>query len=470
MSLDLTRSNEMGQPSIRALRIGVIGSLDALNIAGLQQGKSGDRAELVVLPRHPRAARREALQQGIEIVVVSSPRGSAAALTYFGLGGWPLVIPARRAERGVSAFIRVVADPLVLPMGRVDDIGETVMRLAAKAGRPGAGLTGGPAVSVVVTVLNEVSVIDSLIADLEPQLRDDDEVVIVDGGSDDGTRERVAEWSRRCEAIKLIALPGTNISQGRNAGVSSAQNQIIAVTDAGCELAPEWLASLRMPFAEQDETGLVAGNPAVAADGLLERAQALACFPDADESCRPNPLVRYYGRLFGQTFDPTLPMGRSMAFSKEAWQDVGGFPEDLRWTEDGVFGRRIARRWPVRFAADARASWIQHATLRRTFHMYHQYGRGAAVSGERLLVIRDLVRFSAYVAGVTGLVRGGTWIRGTVLAGASLYFSLPLSRVWRRREGWPVALLIPFAMFTKDAGKVSGAARAWIDGHHPHRP
>jgi len=332
-----------------------------------------------------------------------------------------------------------------------------IQDLATVACRPGAGLPDGPAMTVVATVLNEEQTVERLLTQVMPQLRGDDELIVVDGGSTDETVAVLRRWAQRDERLVVRVAPETNISQGRNAGIAAAANAVIATTDAGCTLAPTWLEALRQPFAETEPPGLVAGNCGIESRTSLEQAQAIACYPDPDESRRPSLFVRGYGRLFGQVFDPTLPFARSLAFTVAAWRDAGGFPEDLRWTEDGVFGRNVAASHDCRFAGDAIVTWVQHDSLRATYKMYRQYGMGAAASGDRALVLRDVARLGAYGVGAATLAVGGRRTLPPLVAGAVLYCSLPLRRAMRQRAGLRVAALIPVAMVTKDFGKVSGA-------------
>jgi glycosyltransferase involved in cell wall biosynthesis len=286
--------------------------------------------------------------------------------------------------------------------------------------------------------------------------------VVIDGGSTDGTERVLRSWAARDPRVVVLVAPGTNISAGRNVGIANVSNGIVATTDAGCTLAPGWLDALRRAFAEPSPPGLVAGNCGIEWHTPLQHAQAIACYADQDESRAPSLFVRLYGRCFGQVFDPTLPFARSLAFTVEAWRDAGGFPEDLRWTEDGVFGRNVAAHHDCRFAADARVSWVQHPTLRATFKMYKQYGMGAAASGDRALVLRDFARMGAYGAGAGLLAIGGRRALPLLAAGGMLYFSLPLRRAARQRAGLRVAALVPVAMMTKDFGKVSGAVDTWL--------
>jgi GT2 family glycosyltransferase len=334
---------------------------------------------------------------------------------------------------------------------------QLIAALALAAARPGAGLSSGPPVSVVVTVLDEEEAIGELLEVLVPQLRPDDELVVVDGGSRDGTLSRLRAWSEREPRLKVTSAPGTNISAGRNVGIRAARHALIACTDAGCRPAPDWLEGLRRPFAEPDPPGLVAGTCHVRARSPLEEAQAVACYPDPHESRRPSLLSSAYTRLFGTGFSPELPAARSLAFTRDAWLSAGGFPERLGWVEDGIFGRDVAAHHRCVLQLDAEVAWDQRSSVRSTAKMYNRYGQGAAKSGDLRLQARDAARAAAYCAAPLALLsRPG---RRAAATGALVYYSLPAWRGVRRRVS-PLALAaIPLAMAIKDLGKVSGAVQ-----------
>jgi glycosyltransferase involved in cell wall biosynthesis len=312
-------------------------------------------------------------------------------------------------------------------------------------------------VTVVVTVLNEIATVDDLVRAVTAQLQPDDELVIADGGSADGTAARIEGWARRDGRVRMVSAPGTNISGGRNAAITAARNRVIVCTDAGCRPVDGWLDALRLPFAEESAPDLVTGVPRVVAETPFQWAQALACYPNPDEARRPSWLVRTYGRYLGQVMRADLPFARSLAFTVDAWKDVGGFPEDLGWVEDGAFGRAVARAHRCVIAADAEVGWVQRQSVSSTYRMYFRYGIGHAASGDVMLQCRDLARVAAYGFGLGAVAsRDRRWL-GAALAGSALYCSLPLARVVRYRQGWVVGALVPPAMALKDIAQAHGS-------------
>ena len=96
-------------------------------------------------------------------------------------------------------------------------------------------------ISAVVPTLNDRDGLDQLIHALAQQTRAPDEVVVVDGGSTDGTKELLDAWRAETDVpVKFIVGQSLSIGSARNAGVEAAAHDWIAYTDAGCRPIPGW--------------------------------------------------------------------------------------------------------------------------------------------------------------------------------------------------------------------------------------
>ncbi|MFB3891086.1 MAG: glycosyltransferase family 39 protein [Phycisphaerae bacterium] len=108
-------------------------------------------------------------------------------------------------------------------------------------------------VSVLVPTLNEADNIDSLVPRIQSALAGaglDGEIVVVDGGSTDGTQARVQSWSAK-GAVTLIQSDGAGGLSGdilRAAG--SARHDVVVVMDADLSHPPETVPLLAAPVLE----------------------------------------------------------------------------------------------------------------------------------------------------------------------------------------------------------------------------
>jgi hypothetical protein len=151
--------------------------------------------------------------------------------------------------------------------------------------------------------------------------------------------------------------------------------------------------------------------------------------------------------------------------SREAWRRAGGFDEVVRVTEDAAFGAAVrATGGTSVLALDAQVTWEQHATLPDTARMYRGYGRWPALTGQRPLVARDLVRLAAYPAAAAA-VASGPWGRRAVALGAAAYLSLPLARLARDGAGPREVALVPVVLAVKDLAKGAGCLQGLWDRH-----
>jgi len=229
-------------------------------------------------------------------------------------------------------------------------------------------------VSVICTVKNEEETILDWLESLEKQSRLPDEVIIVDGGSTDRTVVLIKEFMRKSRLnIRLIIAPGANIAQGRNIAIENSIYDIIASTDAGCKLHPHWSENLVKPFEEDPSVDVVSGVYLPWYENEFQEVAGYVIFPEVDE-------------LDPQSF---LPSGRSVAFKREAWKRVGGYPECLHTAEDTLFDLKL-KKLGMRFvlAKNAIVYWKLRKNLRKIFKQHFDYAKG---NGEALIHVRNPV-------------------------------------------------------------------------------
>ena len=174
-------------------------------------------------------------------------------------------------------------------------------------------------VSVIMTVKNEGEGLRPLLESLLDQTLPPTEVVVCDGGSTDNTRSVLAEYEPWLP-LQVVEAPGSNISQGRNVAIAAATHPIIATTDAGVVLSPAWLEEITRPIRD-GKAHVVTGwfEPDPYTD--FEVVMGVTVLPQRQD-IRPEKF---------------LPSSRSVAFRKEAWEAVGGYPEWLDFSEDLIF-------------------------------------------------------------------------------------------------------------------------------------
>lgn len=278
-------------------------------------------------------------------------------------------------------------------------------------------------VAIIATVLNEAKSAPAWLDSIANQTRQPDEVVIVDGGSRDYTLNILDAYQGRLP-LKVVSLPGANISQGRNRAIAESTCEIIASTDAGVRLEPDWLAHLIAPF-EQDPT-----------------TQAVAGFFQGD----PNPTSPFEVAM-SATVLPTLedinpatflPSSRSVAFRKGLWETIGGYPEWLDYCEDLIFDFRVrAQIGSFTWQPNAIAHFKPRITLKSYYRQYYLYARGDGKAD--LWRKRHAVRYITYLVVTPLILAWAVFIHPLFLllyiVGGVVYLKQPyqrLPRIWDR--------------------------------------
>ncbi len=100
-------------------------------------------------------------------------------------------------------------------------------------------------ISVIVPAYNEEANIVACLESLSRQTvrREEYEIIVVDGGSHDATRELATPF-----ADEVFIQTSPRVGGARNDGVLRAKGEIVATTDADCIIPPDWIERIGKDF------------------------------------------------------------------------------------------------------------------------------------------------------------------------------------------------------------------------------
>jgi cellulose synthase/poly-beta-1,6-N-acetylglucosamine synthase-like glycosyltransferase len=160
-----------------------------------------------------------------------------------------------------------------------------------------------------------------------------------------------------------------------------------------------------------------------------------------------------------------LPSSRSVAFTKAAWQAVGGYPEWLDYCEDLIFDFALRDRFGAfAFAPEAIVYFKPRSSLKSFFKQYYRYARGDGKAN--LWLKRHLIRYVTYLIALPAI----TWLAARIHpgfallygVGAVVYLKQPYQRLATmkhnlNRTGWiKVIGWIPVIRVAGDLAKMMG--------------
>lgn len=276
-----------------------------------------------------------------------------------------------------------------------------------------------PAVSVAATILNEARDLPELLRSLAAQTLAPSEIVIVDGGSTDGSWQLLLAAQQRNPRLHPIQDPSCNlrhspgpIARGRNVAIAASTSEIVACADAGCSYGPDWLEHLTASLRSGDAVYALGGS----------------CL-DPD-----HPTVWDYASapFFGVKLRPEERSksctARSMAFRKLFWTEAGRFPETVFLGEDSLFDRTARRLTTPHFATDAKALYRPQHTLPSAAAQLASYAAADGLAGLRpARLLRNLLRCLAEIAALALL----PWTRWPALLIVLLELQFAFRLDWR---------------------------------------
>jgi GT2 family glycosyltransferase len=234
-------------------------------------------------------------------------------------------------------------------------------------------LPADPKVSVVVCVYNGERTIDSCLSSLEKLNYPNYEVVVVNDGSTDRTRE-IAETY---DYVRLINQENKGLSEARNVGIHASKGEIIAFTDADCMADADWLTYLVARFQSTEFAAVGGPNLSPPDDSFV--ASCVAVSPGAPTHVLLDDEVAEH-----------IP-GCNMAFRREALKAIDGFDPIFRAAGDDVdlCWRLQNKGYKIGFSPAAVVWHFRRNTIRDYLKQQRGYGKA-----ETLLFFKHPSRFN----------------------------------------------------------------------------
>jgi glycosyltransferase involved in cell wall biosynthesis len=202
-------------------------------------------------------------------------------------------------------------------------------------------------ISVVIPAYNEEENIAQCLVSLRHQtvLRSEYEIIVVDGGSKDQTREIAQKY-----ADQVFVQTSRKVGGARNDGFMAAHGDVVATTDADCIIPPTWIETIKRGFEEKEVVQLY--GPVYPIEESLKNSLSLFL---ANTFSR----LGYYTGIFYYT------LGCNTAFRKDVFIRAGMYL-CIDAGDDLEIALRMKRYGKVKFDSAMKVGF----SMRR----YQQYG------------------------------------------------------------------------------------------------
>jgi hypothetical protein len=199
-----------------------------------------------------------------------------------------------------------------------------------------------PRVSVIIPVFNAVKTLAQAIDSVLVQSMRDFEIVAVDDGSRDGSREVLRRYG---DSVRVLEQQNRGPSAARNCGIANSSGDYLAFLDADDWWKPEFLVRM-LAVLERDRECVLAYCDLQLADSRGEPLAATL----APRHPAPPTVRDMLDALW-----PIMPSG--VVARRGALDKVGGYPEKLRAFEDVYLWLLLREQGPFAYVAEELAIW-----------------------------------------------------------------------------------------------------------------
>jgi len=253
-------------------------------------------------------------------------------------------------------------------------------------------------VTIVVPALNEAAYIERAVRSLVPD-GVDHEIIVVDGGSTDGTQEAVTRLSTEIPGLRLVHNPARIQASAVNIAARAADPRATTFVqaDAHCSYPRDFAVTVSRALAATGAQSVVVPMRTVGHETCLQVAAAAA-----QNSVLGNGGSAHRGRAVSGWVDH----GHHAGFDRETFLRMGGYDESFGTNHDAEYDVRLgAAGGKVWMLAEAAIDYYPRKTAASLARQYFHHGWGRAMTVVKHRIVPK-PRQMAPVAALAGCVAG----------------------------------------------------------------
>jgi cellulose synthase/poly-beta-1,6-N-acetylglucosamine synthase-like glycosyltransferase len=305
-----------------------------------------------------------------------------------------------------------------------------------------------PRVSVIIPMRNEEEHIAQCLQSVVNQEYPEDlmEVLVVDGMSQDSSREIVSDITKRYQFVTLLHNPKQVKAAALNKGIAESSGQLILPVDAHCFIDRDYVSEC-VNALQQTDAANVGGVVFPIGASFVQQAIGLGM-----SSFFGIGSGRFHDRENGLFVD-TVSFG---AYRREVFEKIGLYDEEAHYGEDDELNLRLIKTGGKIFLSPKiKSRYYPRSSLSGLWKQYHNFGCGKVRTVRkhgRPASFRHLIP-PIFVLSVVGslmlyAIRPMFWWLSTAICGGYLVLTTLVSAKISFSQGWKYFPILPVVFAT----------------------
>lgn len=239
-------------------------------------------------------------------------------------------------------------------------------------------------ISVIIPVYNEEKALPSCLTSLKNQTQKDVEIIVVDDGSADETKQKAKEF-----AVKILEQEHKGPGSARNLGAKNAKGEILVFVDADMTFDKNFIKELTKPITNNKSIGTFSKEEMVSNSNKLWSI----CW----NINRNVPKER----MLPTNYPDTSPVFR--AILKKEFASVDGFELSGDYTDDWSLSEKLNKK--ATLATGAKYFHSNPETVKEVWTQARWIGKNRFISGDLLRKCKSMMVYSLPMAVVIGCIK-----------------------------------------------------------------